>query len=81
MRNHLPHDGWKDLGGKSKGWSTFCYEGWHACVPENDVQEHWEDNLACPCRPRWNAKTRVLLHFAFDGRDLIERLEAGEKIA
>lgn len=77
----MKHDGWEALDLCPKGWNTYYFTGWSAVVPENDLRAHEEDNLRCPCGPRWDQKTRVLLHHAFDGRDLIERVEAGKRIA
>lgn len=76
----MKHDGWAPLDGQKKGWDAHHFHGWYAVVPSGDLEEHWTDNLACPCRPKWDAASRSLLHFAFDGRDLVERLERGQEI-
>jgi len=74
----VKHDGWEPLDGIQRGWRTLYFTGWSTLVPLNDVFEHHVDNLSCPCNPFWDTRTRILMHHAFDGRDLIERIEAGK---
>jgi len=71
------HDGWHLLPGAPKTWYTAFFGGWAAVVPENDTMSHQVDRVACPCRPFWDPLHNILQHYAFDGRDLIERLERG----
>lgn len=44
-------------------------------LPVNDIREHLESDLACPCNPIWEvlpSGNLVLIHNSFDGRELME---------
>lgn len=65
-----------------KGWiSIVCpVSKFEHVVPEKDLWGH-ELGMECLCRPwRDDEAFRVIWHFAFDGRDLLEMLENGENI-
>lgn len=40
--------------------------------PMNDLEAH-EFTSKCPCDPEINDKDHLVIHKAYDGRDLIER--------
>jgi len=46
--------------------------------PLNDVFEHDLSGLDCECNPEIDFNAELVIHFAFDGRDLIE--EVGDRI-
>jgi hypothetical protein len=63
-----------------KGWHSDDWAGWAFIHPANDVFAHEPYSSTCPCNPRIDRKTSSLVHYAFDGRDLIAKLQRGEKI-
>ena len=47
-------------------------------VPHNDLSEHKSDGASCPCYPEFEAQDNgdiIIIHFAYDGRDIIEEIE------
>lgn len=53
---------------------------WVHIVPINDLQEHNTDNHICDCNPELDHENELVIHSAFDGRDLVELAENGDKI-
>ena len=43
--------------------------------PLNDIYEHKLEGCDCKCNPCVDIKNELVLHYAFDGRDLIDELE------
>jgi hypothetical protein len=64
-----------------KGWDTFKMpNGDFHVVPCLDLQEHTDDS-DCACEPRRDFDCpNLYIHNAFDGREIVEKLEAGEDI-
>jgi hypothetical protein len=63
-----------------KGWDVVVSpnEDRHV-VATRDIQAHIVDGLTCPCEPFMDADDAgLIIHNAFDGREIIERLERGE---
>lgn len=60
---------------KNKGWRTDQFDdGRVEVVPINDVQGH--EGLGCECNPKFiNEGKGILIHNAFDNRQLKERNE------
>lgn len=56
-------------------------DGWTHNFPVNDIAPHHteEDDYQCDCNPTLDLNLKLVTHYAFDGRDIIERLEAGEE--
>ena len=50
---------------------------WTHILPNNDIQEHQEDSQ-CKCEPRVDIENELIIHNAYDGRELIEQTEKGE---
>lgn len=60
-----------------KQWDVFPAEDHVSVLPLEDIQEH-EDTPECACAPILYPKERtdwkdILVHNAFDGRELVER--------
>lgn len=65
----------------SKGWDNILAgNGSIHTVPAHDLERH-PLTETCPCGPRRDpVEQRLFIHNAFDGRDLIEKLEEGKQI-
>ncbi len=44
--------------------------------PENDTYEHELDDVICPCNPRVERNGDLVVHNAWDNREMIEQAEA-----
>lgn len=63
-----------------KGWYSDEYMGWAYMHPANDVFPHLPYHPSCPCNPTIDHDNKALIHNSFDGRELICRVERGDKI-
>lgn len=77
----MKKDGWEPLDLAPKGWYYLLYNEWSAHLPENDLRVHDPNTFGCHCKPCWDEANRILRHHAFDGRDLVEAVELGHRIA
>ena len=50
---------------------------WINILPINDIEDHEESNN-CKCSPTVDIENELIIHNAFDGRDIIEKIERGE---
>lgn len=70
-----------ELDKKKLDWTVTATEDDYAggdihCVPNNDLRPHIQETY-CECKPRVTEETpwgRVLVHNAFDEREIIEKL-------
>jgi len=51
---------------------------WYHVVPINDIDEHDTEGNQCKCDPEIKILDELVIHNAFDGRELIEQAEKGE---
>lgn len=66
--------------GPYKGWYRDSWSGWVFIHPANDLWGHLPYSSDCPCRPEIDSVHLELIHHAYDGRDLIEAVQRGDKI-
>lgn len=68
---------------RPKGWDVVRSENEDLhVVPCSDIDPHTICDLICGCGPFRDPETEnLIIHNAFDGREIVERLEAGEDIA
>jgi len=52
---------------------------WQHVYPVNDIAEHALGGFECECGPEIDFENNIIIHNAFDGRDLIEAAEKGGK--
>ncbi len=64
----------------NRGWYSDAWNGWAFIHPANDIQGHSPYASDCACEPRVDYVLMTIVHHAFDGRDLVEALQRGEKI-
>ena len=67
---------------KIKHWLRLDIgDGWQMVVPNNDTEPHTTQALAkeveladimCPCKPRVDMESRIIIHNSFDNRELEE---------
>lgn len=51
-----------------KGHFNYSVNRQHV-IPLNDIQPH-HSSIDCPCNPRLDEKNDIVMHNAFDGRDM-----------
>lgn len=51
---------------------------WNHIVPTNDLEPHDIIGMLCACGPRIDWDRQLVIHNAFDGREIIERIERGQ---
>lgn len=63
---------------KIKGWyHQRVFDEVH-CLPAADLDAHLAVGTECHCSPIRDAEVRnLIIHYAFDGRELVERTELG----
>lgn len=68
---------------RPKGWDVVRTEnGDLHVVPCSDLEPHTVCDVICGCGPFHDEDSEnLIIHNAFDGREIVERLEAGENIA
>lgn len=53
---------------------------WHHVYPVNDLKEHDTESKTCHCQPRIDWKHQIVIHNAYDLREVKEYLDENPRI-